>query len=81
MNKHIQVLENNDGKCDCVGPWGTFLLLAVKPHQERCTGIKEIIWRLCVSYRLLNSATRSFEFSIPRYTNIIENFGDSSGPI
>lgn len=29
-----------------------------------------------MSYRLLNSGTRSFEFPIPRYVDTIEDFGD-----
>ena len=37
------------------------------------------IWRLCISYRLLNSIIRSFEPLTPRCTNSIENLGDSYG--
>ena len=39
------------------------------------------IWRLCISYRLLNSIIRSFEPLTPRCTNSIENLGDSYGSL
>ena len=73
--------EDNIWICDFVDPWGSLLLVAVKLHQERCRDTKEIIWCLCVRYHLFNSITRSFIFSIARYTNSIEDFDDSSGPI
>ena len=58
--------------------WGSMLLLTSKSHQEICTDIKDIVWRLYVSYRLLNSITRTLEFLIPRCTDTIEGFGDSN---
>ena len=81
MNTHIKVLEDNDQICDCVGPWCSLLILVAKLHQEECEDIKELIWRLCVSYRPPNSVTRSFEFPIPRCTDSIEDFDDSNDPI
>ena len=33
-------------------------------YQEYCVHIDKFVWRLCVSYRQLNSVTRSFEFPI-----------------
>ena len=39
------------------------------------------MWRLCVSYRSLNSVTHGFEFPIPHYTDSIDEFGDSNGSI
>ena len=79
MDEHIQALEANDWICDCEGPWGSIVVLAPKPHQESCVNIKDFVWRLCISYRPLNGVTKSFEFPIPRCTDSIENFGDSSG--
>ena len=81
MDKHIYILETNDWICDCEGPWGSLILQALKPHQEGCTDINDFLWRLCVSYRPLNSVTRSFEFPIPRYAGSIEDFGDFNGRI
>ena len=78
MNTHIQVVKDNNWIYDCVGPWDYRLLLATKSYQEGCIDIKDFIWRLCVSYRSLNSVTRSFKFTIPRCTDIIEDFSDSS---
>ena len=65
MNKHIKALENNKWICDYVSPWDSLLLSAIKPHQEEYKNIIEFIWCLSVSYRSLNSATRSIEFTIP----------------
>ena len=81
MDKHSHILETNNWICDCEGPWGSLILLAPKPHQEECTDINDFIWRLYVSYRPLNSATRSFEFPIPRCADSIDDFGDFSGRI
>ena len=66
---------------DCTGPWGSLLILAAKPHQEDCTDICNFIWRLCVSYRLLNSITRDFEFTILRCDDSIEDLRNYCGNI
>ena len=66
---------------DCVGPSGTLLILAAKPHQKSCTNIGNFVWMLCVSYRSLNGVTPSLEFHIPRYLDSIEDFGDSYGKL
>ena len=79
MDKYIQILEANDWICDCEGPWGSLILLALKPYQEACTNIIDFLWRLCISYCPLNSVSRSFEFPTPRYAGSIEDFGDFSG--
>ena len=81
MDKHIHILETNDWICDCDDRWGSLMLLAPKPHQKECIDIDDFIWRLCVSYRPLNSVTRSFEFPILRCADSIEDFGDFSGRI
>ena len=64
-NTHIQILEDNDRICDCEGAWVWLLLLALKLRQEECTDINDFVWRLCISYRPLNSVAKSFEFSYP----------------
>ena len=81
MNKQIKTLEDNNGIIDCDGAWGSMILLAPKPHQEGINNIDDFVWRLCVSYRRLNSVTKSFLFPIPRYAESIEDFGDSNGPM
>ena len=72
MNRHIQILEENDWLCDCTGPCGSLFLLATKPHQAGCTDINDIIWRLCVRYHLLNSVIRSLEFPITHCVDSID---------
>ena len=79
MTDYITQLENNNWIRDGTGPWCTLLLLAAKPHQDYCVHIDKFVWRLCVSYRRLNSVTRSFEFPILRYSNNIEDLGDLFG--
>ena len=37
--------------------WLSMIVLAPKPHQEHIDNIDDFIWRLCVSYRGLNSVT------------------------
>ena len=81
MNMHIKVLEDDNWICDCVGPWGSLMLLVSKPHQEGCKDSKEFIWRLCDSYHPLNSVTRNFKLPIPRCTHSIKDFGDINGEI
>ena len=66
---------------DRVGPLGTLLILAAKPHQKSCTNVDQFVLILCVSYRTLNGVTRSFEFPIPRCCDSIENLGDSYGKL
>ena len=78
MDKNILVLEANDWICDYEGPCGSLINLAPKPHQERCTSIYDFLSRLCISYRPLNSVTKSFEFPIPRCADSIADFGDFS---
>ena len=74
-------MENNNWIRDCTRPWYALSLLAAKPHPESCVHINNFCWRFCVSYRILNSVTRSFEFLIPRFFDSIEYFGDSYGSL
>ena len=53
MNKHIQVLDDNDWICDCVGPCGSLFLLAAKPYQEEYTDIKDFFGN-CVTVIVLS---------------------------
>ena len=71
MNKLIADLEAIDLITDCEGAYGSLLLLAVKSHQEICMNIHAFIWKICVSYRPLNSITIGFELPIPRCANSI----------
>ena len=70
-------VRNNNWIRDCAGPWGSILLLVTKPQQASCVDIDEFVWRLCISYRPLNSVTRSFEFLITCCSDSIEDLGDS----
>ena len=69
--KQIISLLKNDWIEECAGPWGSMIVLAVKPHQENITDITKFIWRMCVSYRKLNSVTKPFEYPIPRCNDAI----------
>ena len=79
MNHHIAGLENSGSITDCEGSWGSLFLLAAKSHQDNCFDINTFIWRLYVSYRPLNSITRSFECPILRCVNSIEDISNSCG--
>ena len=52
------------------GPWGALCVLAAKPNQEHVHW-SEYVFRLCVSYRKLNSVTRPFAFPITRCDDAI----------
>ena len=56
----IKTLEDNNWITDCDGGWGSMILLAPKPYQEDINNIDDFVWRLCVSYRGLNSVTKTF---------------------
>lgn len=56
-------LEDNGWIRDCTRIWGVMLSLVPKSYQYSCSNIKQFGWRLCVSYRSLNSVTRLFEYS------------------
>ena len=81
MNKQIKAFKKSGLINYCTRQLGYLLLLATKPHQEDCTDIDTFIWRSCVSYRPLNSITRSFEFHNPLCTDRIEELRDSCGII
>ena len=80
MDKQIKILEDTNWIIDCDGAWSSMILLAPKPHQEGINNIDDFVWRLCVSYRGLNSVTKPFIFPIPRCAESIKDFGDSNGP-
>ena len=61
INELVQVLQDNGWIEDDEGPWGSIVVLAAKPSQEHKPWW-EFIFRLCVSYRKLNSVTRPFRF-------------------
>lgn len=39
------------------------------------------MWPLCISYRVLNAATETFAFNIPKYQERVEEFGNFNGTI
>lgn len=82
MLDQLEVLKHNNWVWEFPhGSWGASLVLALKPHQEHVTDITDFVWRMCVSYRKLNSATEPFIFPIPCCLNIIEDLGGMAGPI
>ena len=60
---------------ECQGAWGNLIVLAPKPHQEHVENIVDFIWRMCVSYRRLNSVTKPFSYLIPRCDGAIDTLG------
>ena len=69
--KQLKALLNNDWIELCFGAWGSSIVLAAKPHQEHVLDIEDFIWRMCVSYRKLNSVTKPFQYPIPRCDDAI----------
>ena len=78
MTEQIKMIEQNIWITDYDGVWGSMILLAPKPHQEGINNIDNFVWRLCVSYRSLNTVTKSFTFLIPRSAESIEDFGNQT---
>ncbi len=76
---NIHTLLSNNWIEECHGPWGSMVVLAAKPHQEHITNIKDFIWRMCVSYRKLNSVTEPFEYPIPRCDDAVNAIGIQDG--
>ena len=78
--KNILVLESNNFLDRCFsGGWGSPIVLAPKPHQEKVKNIDEFVWRMCVSYRGLNKVTNPFQFPISRCDAVLEDVGDGTG--
>ena len=69
--EHVKTLLENDRIDRCKGPCGSIIVLALKPHQGHIKNINNFIWRICVSYRRLNSNIKLFEFPIPRCDDAI----------
>ena len=62
----ISSLLDNDWIVECGGSWSSQILLATKPHREHIDDINRLIWRMCVSYHVLNKVTKIYEYTIPR---------------
>ena len=77
--EHIESLLHNDWIERCGGAWGSMIVLAPKPHQEEVTDINKFVWRMCVSYRKLNSITEPFEYPIPRCDDAVSILGLQAG--
>ena len=69
--EHVKTLLENDRIDRCKGPCGSIIVLALKPHQGHIKNINNFIWRICVSYKRLNSNIKLFEFPIPRCDDAI----------
>lgn len=76
---NIDALLHNEWIKECLGAWGSMIVLAQKPHQESIKEIKEFIWRMCVSYRKLNSITEPFQYPIPRCDDSVTIVGIQVG--
>jgi len=79
--EQVNQLLHNKWIEECEGPWGSMIVLAQKPHQEHITNINDFIWRMCVSYRKLNSVTKPFQYPIPRCDDAITILGWGAGRI
>ena len=63
MQNLVEMLDENIVMEEDNRPWGSLVVLAVKPHQENMP-CHEYQWKLCVSYQKLNHITRPFTFPI-----------------
>ena len=81
INKHIRVLLGNAWITQCEGGWGSPIVLAPKPHQEPIDDIDEFVWRICVSYRGLNTVTPRLSTQTGRCDAAIEDLDDSAGTL
>ena len=75
MKKLLAALENQGVIEDNTGPYGAMIVLAAKPNQEHLHWT-EYVFRLCVSFRLLNAVTRPFQYPIPRCNDEAERMGN-----
>jgi hypothetical protein len=57
------------------GPYGAMIVLAAKPNQENVHW-SEYVFRLYVSYRLLNAITRPFAYPIRRCDDAAQEMGN-----
>lgn len=76
MSQLIQGLEQNGVIEDDDGPWGAMVVLAAKPNQAH-KHWSDYIWRLCVSYRQLNTVTRPFVYPSRRCDDAVRAIGHS----
>ena len=74
INTLLQRLEDNGLIEDDFGPWGAQIVLAAKANQEGVS-YKDYQWRLCVSYRRLNTITRPYAYPIPRCDDAVTDIG------
>ena len=79
--EQVLALLKNSWIEECEGPWGSMVVLAPKPHEEHIKDIADFIWRMCVSYRKLNSITKPYEAPIPRCDDLVTNLGGGSPEI
>ena len=76
MRQLLDALEEKKVIEDDSGPYGAMIVLAAKPNQGHIHWT-EYVFRLCVSFRLLNAITRPFQFPIPRCDDEAEKMGDN----
>ena len=81
MMQQIEGLLANEWIEETKGAWGSIIVLAPKPHQEHIEDIDDFIWRMCVSYRGLNSVTKPFAYPIPRCDDAIGSLNLGAGTI
>ena len=74
MDKLLAELESKGVIEDDCGPWGAMIVLAAKPNQDHVHW-RDYVFRLCVSFRMLNAITRPFAFPIPRCDDEAERMG------
>lgn len=71
MNREIATLDDNNWVYNSKSPWESMIILAPKPYQERMLGIALFVWRLCISYQLLNYVTLPFLYPIPCCNDVV----------
>ena len=58
--KRIKSPNINEYNEECFGSSGSFIVLSVNIYQEHFADIKDLIWRMFVSYQKLNIFTKYF---------------------
>ena len=72
MRTLVEILNGNGVVEEYDRPWGALLIQSAKPNLKNVPW-KEYHWRLCVSYQKLNHTTWPFDFTIPRWDDLVQD--------
>lgn len=66
-SSQVQLLKFNEMIRDCLGSWGSMIILARIFQQEKNSTISTFVFHIYISYRALNVVTKNFALPIPSY--------------